>query len=436
VSLNLPTYLDIVNRSRSDISKRLPNLDPTIFTSFIGALSDSISGRHYDNTLSISQLNDELFPQSAKTNDSLDRWAEYENLTRFQLTQSTGNLVITGTLSTLIPSDTELKTDDGNLFTTDIDATIGTSVVSVSSLTRSGFTVTATTTANHGFASNIAVVIAGANETDYNGTFTITVLSLTTFIYTITTSPTTPATGTITATCTCTSVGVTSTGFGSAQNLDSGAKLTLTSPVTGVDSEGYMDFNGATGGQDVETNAALLVRILQARSNPVSNFNIAAIEKVCLAIQGVTRVWVQPITPSIGQVTTYFVRDNDDNIIPDTAEVAEVRSAISVLLPATSDPDDVFVIAPTAISTTYTFTSISPNTATMQNAIIENLSAFYEDEVTLETNILEDKYRAAITNTIDPITGDTLLSFVLASPSGDITVASGELGTLNEVLFT
>lgn len=74
------------------------------------------------------------------------------------------------------------------------------SAVAVTSITRSFTTATVTTTASHSFVTGQSITIAGAVETDYNGTFTITVTGAATFTYTVANSPTTPATGTITAT--------------------------------------------------------------------------------------------------------------------------------------------------------------------------------------------------------------------------------------------
>jgi len=65
-------------------------------------------------------------------------------------------------------------------------------------ITRSGSTATATCT-THGFNNKQTILISGANETDYNGTFRITNVTTNTFDYTVTGSPATPATGTITA---------------------------------------------------------------------------------------------------------------------------------------------------------------------------------------------------------------------------------------------
>lgn len=69
----------------------------------------------------------------------------------------------------------------------------------LSSLTSSSGTATGTTSSAHSLKVNSYVTIAGANETDYNGTFRVTsVPSTTTFTYTVSNSPSSPATGTIT----------------------------------------------------------------------------------------------------------------------------------------------------------------------------------------------------------------------------------------------
>lgn len=66
-------------------------------------------------------------------------------------------------------------------------------------ITRSGSTATVTHAA-HGLSSGAKVIIAGANQGEYNGLFVITVLTSSTYTYTVSGSPVTPATGTITST--------------------------------------------------------------------------------------------------------------------------------------------------------------------------------------------------------------------------------------------
>jgi len=71
---------------------------------------------------------------------------------------------------------------------------------SVSSITRASTTATATTSAAHGYVTGQRVTLAGADQADYNGTWSIVVTGTTTFTFTVENSPTTPATGTMTAT--------------------------------------------------------------------------------------------------------------------------------------------------------------------------------------------------------------------------------------------
>lgn len=70
--------------------------------------------------------------------------------------------------------------------------------VSVTSITRSGATATVTTATSHGLSNGDYAVIAGANQTEYNGVFKITFIDSGSFSYTVSGTPATPATGTIT----------------------------------------------------------------------------------------------------------------------------------------------------------------------------------------------------------------------------------------------
>ena len=72
----------------------------------------------------------------------------------------------------------------------------GSDPVSVTSITRSGSTATVTIT-SHGFSNGDEVIISGATQTEYNGSFVISNVATNTFDYTVTGTPATPATGTI-----------------------------------------------------------------------------------------------------------------------------------------------------------------------------------------------------------------------------------------------
>lgn len=68
----------------------------------------------------------------------------------------------------------------------------------VTSITRSGTTATVTTTAPHGLAGTSVVLLAGAAQADYVGTFQVTVTDADKFTFTVSDAAVTPATGTIT----------------------------------------------------------------------------------------------------------------------------------------------------------------------------------------------------------------------------------------------
>ena len=79
--------------------------------------------------------------------------------------------------------------------------------------------------------------------------------------------------------------------------------------------------------------------------------------------------------------------------------------------------------------------SIDPDTPTMRQAIENQLKAFFEDSVQFGVTVQSDSYRGAIQNTQDLTTSQFLISFDLTSPTGDITVGSGEIATLGTVSF-
>jgi len=70
--------------------------------------------------------------------------------------------------------------------------------LAVGALTRSGTTATVTTPTPHGFSTFDRVVVAGADQGDYNGTYQIVVTGVLTFTYQVANAPVAPATGTIT----------------------------------------------------------------------------------------------------------------------------------------------------------------------------------------------------------------------------------------------
>jgi len=305
------------------------------------------------------------------------------------------------------------------------------------SLDRGGTIVTAETAVPHNQATGITVTIGGADQPEYNGTFIITVTSTVRFTYTISDTPVTPATGDLRAAFLTASVQVLADqdSIGAQGNQLSGTALTFTSaPIPGIESTAFVDFTAITGGNDNESQEAFRLRFLQRVQNPVANFNVSAITKEVLGVPGNTRVFIQEAFPDKGQVTIFFVRDND-GVIPTPADVTTTKDAVLTIKPAHTAVIDVIVNAPTPKVVDFIFTALSPNTNTMQQSVISSLEVFFEENTQIATDIDELAYQAAIFNTIDVITGDRLLTFTLSAPIGDISVATGEIGILGNVTF-
>ena len=436
MSLNLPeSATEVVQRAKTDVQREAPDSSPFLRNSWLSALITGYANRVYDFYLQLLEAIKQSFPDTA-TEEFLERWAAIWGRNRIAATVANGNIVATGTATTVIPTGTNFASSDGKVYQSTSVATITASTVSVASITRSGTTATLTTTSDHNLASNAPGTIAGANETDYNLTDTeIQVTGLDTLTYQVSGAPSTLATGTITLSFTTANVPVESADSGASENQDADAPLTLQSPIAGVDNEAWVDFGALGGGTDQETDDELRVRLLERIQNPVAHFNANEIISKAKEVAGVTRVFVQTVTPVVGQVTVYFMRDNDTNPIPTASEVATVKAKIDEITPANTDTTDVFVLAPTGVSTDFTFTALTPSTTTMQDAISANLRQFFDERTTVGVDIDEDAYRSAIFNTVDTQTGDIISTFTLSAPSGDITIASGEIGVLGNITY-
>ena len=434
MAIDLPdSPKELEQRAKTDVQRSLPESNPFLKNSFLGALITGYSLRVFDFYTQLEEVTKELFVQTA-TGEFLAMFGAWFGITRNPATQSSGNVVATGVDTSVIPLGTTYQSSDGLQYISLAEATITTEAISVDTITRSGTTATVTTVSDHLLSSLVSSTIAGAGETEYNGTFSITVTGTDTFTYEVTGAPTTPATGTITSTQTTASIPVQSEDFGASANQLADTALTLTTPIAGVDNTARVDFNELAGATDTESDEDFRDRVIDRVQNPVANFNVAAIVTQAREVPGVTRVFVQEITPDVGQVTIQFTRDNDDNIIPTAPEVTTVKDKILEIKPAHTSDADVIVAAPVAVPTNFTFAGIDPNTSTMKDAITTSLSElFLLSEVGVD--VTQDEYRSAITTTVDRETGDTLASFTLTVPSGNIIIADGELATLGTVTF-
>ncbi len=357
---------EVENRAQTDVQRELPESNPRLKNSWLNALVTSFANRVFDFYLQLIAAILENMPDTATTGVGglLLRWAAIFGKQRLAATQSTGNVVATGTAAAVIPNGTTMAGSDGN-YTSTSSATISAQSISVLSITRSGQTATLTTVSNHNLANNVPVTVSGADQTEYNVTDAdITVIALNVFQYQVTGSPATPATGTILAAFTSASVPVQSVDFGAITNLDAGEQLTLQSPIVNVDDTLAVDFGEVGGGTDQETDAALRQRMLDKIQNPVAHFNAPDIEDQAKEVAGVTRVFVQEAGTVIGTIAVTSITRNGNVATVTLSGALDISSGQAVTITGAVETDYNVIDAVILVESTTIFHYIVANTPT------------------------------------------------------------------------
>lgn len=214
---------------------------------------------------------------------------------------------------------------------------------------------------------------------------------------------------------------------GAAGNADAGTKLSLPSPIAGVQSGATVAAGGLTGGTDAEGDASLLSRLLQRIQEPPHGG--AAHDYVAWALQvpEVTRAWCYPGELGIGTVTVRFMTDDATaDGIPTPEKVAEVQAYIDQLRPVTAE---LFVVAPVAVPLTVTIAGLSPNTADVRAAVEAELADLVRRAAEPGGTILVSHIREAISIAA----GEH--DHRLVGPTEDVTHATGEIATWGGVTW-
>ena len=434
MALNLPTNSKTVkDRIKTDIQVRLALSNPFKKGSWLRAFAESLGERMFDFYFTILQAIEEVFADT--TIDNLDRIGSFYGISRLAASRSTGLVIINGTAAAVIPIGHKLVDANGNLFSLTAGGTLVSTTITQNTLAQSGGLATFTATADHFLVSGMSVTISGAADAEYNSTFVITVTANDVFTFAIDSGSAASTTGASTSTFGI-SLAVLSDDSDLDTNLDAFALLTLQTPITNANDSSGVDESGLSGGSDRETIEAFRARLLDIIRNPVAHFNVSDITRVAKAVNLVTRVFVSEATPAAGQVTIHPMVDNETNSIPGAATVTAVKNAVLAIKPANVSDADVIVTAPTAESTAFTFSALSPSTVTMKTSIEANLAQFFAENVIVGTTVTEDSYRSAIFSTIDTTTGEPMVSFALSAPTGDQSASSSDhIRTLGAVAY-
>lgn len=436
MALPLPeSSKDVTQRAKVDVRREVGRSDPFVRRSYLGAIVVGLCNRVFEFFLALRDIELESNPATAIKN--LHRWASIWKIFTLPGTPANGSLwahANVGANGTVVAVGSRFVSSDGSVYVSTAEATFALGGGPISALSASAGIATATRN-GHGLASNALATITGATQPDFNlSDVPVTVTGPNTFTYEVDPALSGAATGSPVLTIFGASIPVVSEGAGSAFNLDADTPLTFEAGApANVSSPAFVAAPGIANGSDIESDDAKRARMLFRIRNPTSHFNVASITAKATEVGGVTRVWVQEVTPAVGQVTVYFMRDNDLNAIPDAIEVAAVKAALLEIKPVEMSEVDLIVAEPTAVPTAFTFSAISPNTASMKDAVRSTLTDFFRLKTSVGVSVPQDAYRSAIFNTRDPITGDPVASFTLSTPAGAISISAGEIATLGTV---
>lgn len=308
-TFNLPTSRkEVSDRMNSDIKAQLSDSNPQLRNSYLGSFVYAIALRLFDIYQKTLIMIQQFFVNTA-VGIYLERWGAIFNITRNPATPASGLITLTGTDGTSIPASTTLQSLTGIAYTTQSLATISTQSINVDSMSRVGSVVTVNFSSPHNLASNTIIdSITGASPSDFNGTnLLITVTSPIQFQFTQA-GTIGAASGTIVAQWTTASVAVQSNTSGENTNADSGASLTLTTPITGVNNTAYVQYSELSQGTDIEDDTSYRERILFRIQFPFSFFNVNALINQAKLVPGVTRVWVFSPDSTSASITLTITR--------------------------------------------------------------------------------------------------------------------------------
>lgn len=393
-------------------------IDPTIKSSFARASTNSSAAAALSDQEGIQEAERQAFIQTAD-GEFLEYHCGLNNVVRFDPTASNGFTAAPGTVGTAVPIDTPL-TFSGRSYKVLSDAQVQNYTGSIS-LSWSGGVVTAETDGTHSLSTGLNVVISGATQSAYNGTFTITAISRTKFTYEVSDTLTTDNAS---YSSDYALLSIESNGTGSEQNAGSGSIFAIT--VTGLTGEAYAGPDGIDGGLDQETEDDFRARGLESYNATPGIATPPAIKFSAKSIAGNTRVFVvRPdgtsggtpgqagYKPLAGETVVYVLRDNDASIIPTTEKLQETKDKIisDGNWPTFISDDALYLLAPNIDGVDFQFTDTVPNTDTMRASIQSSIPSFFEDAADFETGILLTDIVDFLRTISDTTTGELLTEF-------------------------
>jgi uncharacterized phage protein gp47/JayE len=210
-------------------------------------------------------------------------------------------------------------------------------------------------------------------------------------------------------------------------NTDPATVLTLVSPISGSDNEVTVDTGGLTGAAELESLESLRARLLSRIRQPPQGGNEADFATWALEVAGVTRAWVYPLALGPGEVSIFFVRDDDTpSIIPDSGEVQDVQDYIDARRPVTSTAT---VVAPIDSPLNFNIELLTVDTPEIRLAVEAELKDLLRRESEPGGTIPLSHFNEAISIATGEFDHD------LNSPSADVVASAGQLKTMGTITW-
>ncbi|MFY2599367.1 baseplate J/gp47 family protein [Achromobacter xylosoxidans] len=218
---------------------------------------------------------------------------------------------------------------------------------------------------------------------------------------------------------------ITAVEAGQVGNTAVGVQFSLASPVLGINSTAVASTE-ISGGADVERPELFRARILERIRRPPHGGDNDDYVAWAKEVAGVTRAWCTPNGMGAGTVVVRFVRDDDDDPIPDAGEIEAVRAHIEAQRPVTAE---LFVLPVVAKPVAYVISDLQPDSAEIRAAIIAELKDMHVRDAIPGGTLLVSHMREAISIAA----GEN--DHVLVSPAGNVTCLPGELATFGGVTW-
>lgn len=417
--LNIPQKIsEVYNRIVADFKTYNKKAQPAVKNSWIGSILVAISGRIYDIYRKLNYILKQAFMDSA-TGEYLKRWGSYVGIYQKAAEKASGNFILTGTIGTIVPKDTEILVGS-NVYTTDYSVQLAESSFETENFVQEFNLVTITFANEHNLGTGMTIKV---NNVDY----VIEVLDAFRISITSEDELTSPLNiSYISAIVSCTP-----SEPGYSYNIPSGQTGKTSKVLDGISVITYTDYAGFTGGSDIEDIENLRARIIYRYQHPVTNFNTSAIVTFMQNLPNIGKIKVHEITPQVGQVTIYYLLPNNE--IPTAGKTASVLDSIdSDLRPANTDISDIFLNAATPTRVNITISNLIPLNVNLKTAITNNLINYFND-LDIEQPVYRNKLIELISGTVDSETGQGVRDFDLTSPASDIIIETGKFAKLGEI---